>query len=359
MPIKIGFILLSNSKNPIPSTRIAVLNMLPFLRAANFEPHIVFEPEYGNETPQLDGLMSRIVLEDFQIIYFQKIHGSSAENLAQQLSVLGIKTVYGVCDLVNEAMATATDITLVVTDYLKSLYPQALQAKISVVHDGIEHPEHHKISHNPMHGSRNKPLHAVLVTSSSLDKLPILNSIPNWLKISIVGRYPPAEQILQSLQAMRWQFLAKPSTALRIEYLQFLAHRRIARIAWHPTQVYKILQQADIGIIPIDAIATTEQSPPAWQIKSENRLTMKMCVGLPVIATPIPAYEPVIRQGKNGFLAHSIREWHDCLDSLRDPLARKNMGELARDSVLIKYSKQEQAKRLIMILNQLLLKSSF
>src|SRR5437870_4093220 len=33
-PVKIGFVLLSNSRNPLPSTRIAALNMVPFLRAA-------------------------------------------------------------------------------------------------------------------------------------------------------------------------------------------------------------------------------------------------------------------------------------------------------------------------------------
>ena len=30
-PIKVGFVLLSNSRNPLPSTRIAGLNMFPFL----------------------------------------------------------------------------------------------------------------------------------------------------------------------------------------------------------------------------------------------------------------------------------------------------------------------------------------
>ena len=55
-PVKIGFVLLSNSQHPIPSTRIAVLNMLPFLRAANFDPHIVFEPEYGTENPDVTDL---------------------------------------------------------------------------------------------------------------------------------------------------------------------------------------------------------------------------------------------------------------------------------------------------------------
>ena len=51
--IKIGFVLVSNSRRPIPSTRIAVLNMFSFLRAANFQPEIVFEPQEVTEKPDV------------------------------------------------------------------------------------------------------------------------------------------------------------------------------------------------------------------------------------------------------------------------------------------------------------------
>ena len=132
IPIKIGFALLSNSKNPIPSTRIAALNMFPFLRGANFDPHIIFEPQQGTEEPKITAIAPRLLAEGFQIVCFQKVHGPSVERLAKQLSATGIKTVYVVCDLINVSMSSITDATIVVTDYLKSLYPPALQHKISV-----------------------------------------------------------------------------------------------------------------------------------------------------------------------------------------------------------------------------------
>lgn len=354
-PIKIGFVLLSNSRNPIPSTRITVLNMLPFLREANFDPHIVFEPELGSETPELGNLAPRLISEGFQIVYFQKVHGESAERNARKLSASGIKTVYGVCDLVDEGMATATDATITVTDYLKSLYPQLLQSKISVVHDGIEHPEKFKINFISRRGSRARPLHAVLVTSADLDKLPVLHSTPGWLNVSIVGRYPPAEQVMQRLRTARWQFLGKQTASERIDYLRFLVNQRIQRIAWDPVGVYKMMQQADIGIIPIETQLEDEsiKSPPVWKVKSENRLTMKMCVGLPVIATPIPSYLPVIDQGRNGFLASTRHEWLEYLDVLRDPKLRQDIGENARQSVFEKYSSVEQAKLMIHVLREL------
>jgi hypothetical protein len=188
--VKIGFVLLSNSRHPIPSTRITVLNMLPFLRAANFDPHIVFEPEHGTENPDVTDLAPRLLAENFRIIFFQKVHGSSVEKLARQLSAAGVKTVYSVCDLVDAAMAMATDITIVVTDYLKSLYSLVLQPKIRVVHDGIEHPELYKSNQSTHWGSRVRPLRAVLVTSANLDRLPIISTPPDWIAVSILGHYP-------------------------------------------------------------------------------------------------------------------------------------------------------------------------
>jgi len=353
--IKIGFVLLSNSKNPIPSTRIAVLNMFSFLKAANFDPHIVFEPSQGDETPNVDDIFSRLLSENFQIIYFQKVHGSSVEKLAVKLSAAGIRTVYGVCDLMNLTMTSATDATIVVTDYLKSLYPSALQEKVSVVHDGIEYPEKCKTDISQGAGSRNKILNAVLVTSVDLDRLPVLGSIPDWLKVTIVGRYPSRRRVIQRLREARWKYAEKQSLNERIAYLKFLSNRRIRCLAWDSAGVYDAMQKADVGIIPIDALPQhlEGQAPPMWKVKSENRLTMKMCVGLPVVATPIPSYEPIITHGENGFFARTRDEWFEYLTLLRDSELRFKIGERARKSVLTKYSMEEQARCLISVLRGL------
>ena len=52
-PIPVGFVLLSNSRDPQPSTRISVLKMLPYLRAAGYDPHILFEPEHADRPGQV------------------------------------------------------------------------------------------------------------------------------------------------------------------------------------------------------------------------------------------------------------------------------------------------------------------
>jgi len=324
------------------------------LREANFDPQVVFEPETGSEMPDVTGLAPRLIAERFNIIVFQKVHGASVEGLVRELSAAGVKTAYLVCDLVNPDMVRATDITIVVSDYLKALHPPALQSKIHVVHDGIEAPAQYKTSWSTHRGSSKCPLEAVLVTSVDLDRLPVLETPPDWLRVTIVGRYAPAAQPLQRLRHIGWQLRARRSMSERLPYLRFLANSRIRCLAWDATGVYAAMQRADIGIIPINTGLGHESQdgtlPPSWKIKSENRLTMKMSVGLPVIATPIPAYIPVIIPGQNGFLAQTKQEWASYLEALRDPVLRRTIGERARASVTDRYSMRAQAERLVVAL---------
>lgn len=353
--IKVGFVLLSSSRNPLPSTRIAALNMFPFLREANFDPHIVFEPEQGAEVADVSGIAERLVNEGFHVVVFQKIHGPSAEELARKLATSGIRTVYVVCDLVDNGMADATDATIVVTDYLKSLYARELQNKIHTVHDGIERPDVTKMAWADHQGTRTRPLHAVLVTSAGLDRLPLLGSVPDWLRVTIVGRYAPTGDMFRRLREAHWKLAGKRNVSERLAYIRFLADRRIRCIPWDSQGVYEVMRQADIGIIPIEQRPehVPNMPPPAWKVKSENRLTMKMGVGLPVIATPIPAYEPVIEHGVNGFFARSKQDWAMILESLRDPVLRRSVGERASASVIKRYSMEEQARLLIAVLHGL------
>ncbi len=353
-PKRIGFVLASDFNNPIPSTRIAVTNMFPFLKAAGFEPCVLFEPGSPRETPELPDLVTKAMYLNINIVVFQKIHGQSVIKQAMQLAAVGIKTLYMVCDLVIADMVRNTDATVVVTQLLKELHPKELQSKIHVVHDGIERPEVVKTEWKNHRGSSTQPLTAVLVTSAALDHLPVLEDSPDWLNIKIVGQYPCIDHAWKRLKSDQWILRQQPDFNHKSRFIKFLLNKRICRINWNLAKVYEIMQQADIGIIPVTRTdSSSEQSslPPVWRLKSENRLTMKMSIGLPVIATPIPSYEPVIKQGYNGFLAENKDDWLGCLEKLRDPELRKAIGERARTTVLYPFSKEEQAQCLIRIIN--------
>ncbi|PIL39395.1 hypothetical protein CR103_13005 [Massilia psychrophila] len=355
--IKAGFVLLSNSLDLMPSTRIAVFNMFPYLTAANIDPHVVFDPARGNEIPTVDGLAEQLIAEKFDVIVFQKVHGPSVENLVRELCGAGIKTVYSVCDLVDVAMATATDATLVVTDYLKHQYPPALLSKIHTVHDGIEQPLIKKTEWSSLRGTRRNKLRAILITSAHLDRLPIIVTPPSWLELTIVGRYTPDMVLFQRFRSGVGTVMRQKTSAARTECLRFLTSPNIRRVTWSPDVAYSEMCRADIGIIPIDTNPEhcPEAAAPFWKVKSENRLTMKMCVGLPVVATPIPSYEPIIKQGVNGFLARTALDWKQSLEELRDPAVRRGVGENARETVIDNYSMSAQAASLIDVLNHIMI----
>ena len=152
-PTRIGFVLVSNSASPAPSTRIAVLNMFPYLRAGGFEPEILFEPSDANETPELSAIPRLAVERDLAVVVFQKVHGESAERAAAGVAAAGIKSMYLVCDLMHEQMVAATDATVATTDYLRGLHPLELRRKIEVIHDGIERPTSTR-SHGPRTADR-------------------------------------------------------------------------------------------------------------------------------------------------------------------------------------------------------------
>lgn len=344
---KIGFVLSSRLDNPMPSTRIAIINMLPFLHSADFQTCTLFEPTEPTETPNLSGVFERVVEENCGIVIFQKVTGSSAVNLARQLSDIGVRTVFAVCDRIDLQMASSADLTIVVSDFLRSLYPQQLQSRIFVVHDGIENPNLEKINW----GSHKSELKALLVTSHGLDCLPEIESIPKWLNVRIVGQYRLG---INRFKDMYWNFKRK-SIEDRVRYLKFLMDPHISCVPWHAQGVYRELLSADIGIIPISLPSSNSlnELPPECLRKSENRLTLKMSIGLPVIATPIPSYESIIEQGRNGYLARTPQDWSLYFNILRDPLHRKELGLAARASVEKKYSMSAQASKLIDVLNML------
>lgn len=339
--MKVGFILLSSPEHPIPSTRVAALNMLPLLEKLGVRCEILYAPSIASERPELSLSADDIAAQGFDVVCFQKIHGRSACALAAALRKRGVGTIFLVCDAVDIEMCEAADITVTVTEYLRSLYPSRLQHKIQVVHDGIECPD---IEKTESQYSDSRTVNAVLVTSAHLTEVPVIGMPPSWLRITIVGPY--AANRRDRLREDWWTLQKLRGWRLRVSFLCFLVSPRIRRIRWSPAGVYDELVKADVGIIPIQAGSANRVDNadiPLWKRKSENRLTLKMAVGLPVVATPIPAYEPVIRQGANGRLVQHRADWITALKALRDPELRRRVGAQARSDVLDRYSMHMQS----------------
>jgi hypothetical protein len=347
----VGFVLCSSLNEPLPSTRIAVLNMLPFLQADGLQPQILFQPTQATETPDLTGIAENALAANCKVVVLQKVCGPSAVALTCKLKAHGIRTIFAVCDRIDIEMAEAADITIVISDFLKSLYPVSLHSRIHVVHDGIENPDECKTDW----GNHRSGIEAVLVTSHDLTQLPVIEAPPPWLKVRIVGRY---RRGFNSVNDLRWRWSEK-NWPQRKQYLQFLMNRQIACVPWGAESVYRDMRRADFGLIPINTYKAERNAdfPPDWMRKSENRLTLKMSMGLPVIATPIPSYEALIENGVNGYLASTKQDWLRYLEALRDPALRREMGQAARSSVAERFSMQSQAEKFIRLIRQVVISS--
>lgn len=365
--IDVGFLLLSNSRNPIPSTRIAVLNMFPFLRNANFEPKIIYEPNENRptETPDLFGFADQIQLSGIKIVIFQKIHGASVISLVNKLKIFGVRTIYLVCDIIDNQMAFATDATIVVTDYLRSLYAPELQYKIHVVHDGIEKAD---ITCGAMSEKGDYPcpdetLKAIFVGSGVFYSLPVFYAPPKNWKIDMVGPYPTYDTIKERARRLSWVMLKRDtpykrkSVKKQIVDVVSVFNPNIQYHKWSIESVYTLIRDANIGVIPIDVNADKGiDKIPVWKVKSENRLTLLMASGLPVIATPIPSYEKIIQHGVNGFFADTRKDWIECFNMLQDPELRYQIGIKARNSVVEAFSMEAQALKFIKIIKLVMAK---
>lgn len=352
----VGFVLLSNPARPQPSTRIAALNLFPALQRAGHPPTVCFAPENGEERPTLELPVAELRARGIGCVVFQKVHGPAVERQVAALRAAGIKTIFMVCDLVEARMVAATHATVAVTAYLRSLYPAELRHKIHVVHDGIERPAVHKQAWADPSAAPGSPLQAVLVTSSPLDHLPLLRRPPSWMHLRIVGRYA-GDGRAPRWHGLREALLSRHRPGQRLERALFALDRRISCVPWSLDGTYQELLSAHIGLIPSEI--NPELDPPLfpvprWKTKSENRLTLMMAVGLPVVASPVPAYIDVIEHGRNGYLALDRQEWLRALDDLRDPLRREQVGQQARATVIERYSAEAQARRFIEVLQQVL-----
>lgn len=346
--IRLGFVLASPRARPLASTRTSVLNMLPYLERAGFDASIAFEPPVPVEVPDVTGLAERMIREGYDLAYFQKVHGASVAREIESLATAGIRTVFGICDRIDLPMVRATDLTITVTEFLKALHPSDVRDSIRVVHDGIERPDVARRDASDHPGTRAQPLSLLLVTSGRLDHLPVLDGIPPWATLTVVGSYRESSRFADRIrQDCAIVASAGNDMRRRARALRFVLHPRVRRVAWHADGVYDALLAADIAILPIARKMDGDIGVPVWQIKSENRLTMKMAAGLPVVATPIPSYLPIVENGENALFARDASQWNDALARLRSPDERRRIGRNARESVLAPYSKDAQAKRLI------------
>jgi len=107
----------------------------------------------------------------------------------------------------------------------------------------------------------------------------------------------------------------------------------------------KLIEEVDVAIVPIDT------SNPKNLVKSANRITLTMSLGIPTIATPISSYRCVSENYKGTVLFaeyNDIPKWIENINFLRNLEKRNLTGSLSRNAVIERYSMETSVKEWVL-----------
>ncbi len=86
---------------------------------------------------------------------------------------------------------------------------------------------------------------------------------------------------------------------------------------------YRRISRFDVTLAPL-------QDTMFNRSKSALRVQESLALGVPVIASNVPAYQGWVVNGKTGFLVDSPSGWRDAMINLTDPQLRQRMGDAGR-----------------------------
>lgn len=188
----------------------------------------------------------------------------------------------------------------------------------------------------------------VIPTVIDLNKYPLVekenNSITiiGWIGSSSTMKYlEPIKEILE--------YLCKAYHAeVRVigEYNREETGSNIKYVKWEEHKEVKLLQECDIGIMPL--------TDGQWEYgKCGFKLIQYMGCMLPVVASDVGANKTIVDHDYNGYLASSIEDWGYYLDILlSDPELRRTMGKRGREKVEAQYSVQAVSRQIYDVLSE-------
>jgi len=118
---------------------------------------------------------------------------------------------------------------------------------------------------------------------------------------------------------------------------------KVIKRSWRYDTEVEDLQKFDIGIMPMPDDEWTKG-------KLGCKMLQYMAIGVPSVVSFTSTNEEVIRNGSNGFLVRSDREWAETLSVLiKDRPLRERIGKAGRETVLELCSVRKNAPRLMEI----------
>ena len=127
----------------------------------------------------------------------------------------------------------------------------------------------------------------------------------------------------------------------------WLPPERLKFIRWSPVAEVKILNQMDVGIMPL---VSSE-----WSLgKCSFKMLQYMAAGLPVVVSPIGMNNDVLSVGPVGYPAVTDTDWYDALSALYfDTSLASDLGRTGRLIVETHFERSVVSKKLARIFHEL------
>jgi hypothetical protein len=254
-----------------PSSRIHGLNVHDKLIRMGYGSQIVHKaPRYMEDLyyPAWSLGLFRYFISSDDIVVFQKLNGPRTVRLLRSLKSKGIRTVFIDCDLpLKKEMALLCDVTICPSNDLLNRYREAGVSNVFYIPDAVE-------SFLPPHSFRGK-------------KKTII-----WFGKSRQGKWEGLEWFRQEVF---------PSVKDKWEFVTVSDHRH-STFKWDTSTAPGMVNKADLVIIPVS-------QNDADQVKSANRCTQSMALGVPVLCNYTRSYREVIVDNHNGMISADKNEW--------------------------------------------------
>ena len=293
---KIGWILKGDEK--LASSRIHGINIHNYLKSRGWNSTVISKNSIPSSNLNLGWLgLLKIACGRYDVIIFQQVAFGDAFTLFRLNSLLGTKSCFSVCDLIDFEIAGKATCVVVPSFYLQELYLKR-NSQTYVISDAIEH-EISKAKRR--YCGEGATIKLVWVgTKDAWELLDLLKSVlsqPGFSNFSLITISDHPESSFQ----------------------------------WSIEDVWDRIMECDVAVIP-------SQDTQWYMAKSNNKLSTFMALGMPVIAHPVPSYQKMKEAGAPVMLASSSTEWTEALDVMRSPREREQLGRQAREFVLANYS---------------------
>ena len=263
-----------------PSSRIHGIKVHDKLRSMGYCSQIVHKaPRYMEDLyyPAWIVGLFRFFISRNDVVVFQKVNGPRTVRLLKSLKSKGVRTVFIDCDLpLKKEMALLCDVTICPSGDLLDRYQDMGVSNVFCIPDAVE-------SFLPPRPSTS-------------EKKTII-----WFGKSGQGKWEGLEWFRQEVF---------PSVTDKWGFVTVSDHSD-STFKWETSTAPGIINKADLVIIPVS-------QNDSDQVKSANRCTQSMALGVPVLCNYTRSYREVIVDNHNGMISNDKNGWVAFIKTMED-----------------------------------------